>query len=160
MSDSENSEEQPAPEKKSGRKKHAAPPRENWFDSEKAVAAQKKSAEVRRHKGDMRESARIFARMALRAGPQASIEKINSLAESKGANLSLLNATVRVHWVKAMKGDPASTRILMDLMGFGSVAEVKVTETDETESLKKLKKKLADDPALLDRIIKDGRDGR
>lgn len=107
----------------------------------------------------MKESARIFANLTLKAGSRTSIGKLNNLAESKGANLTLLDATVRMHWVKAMRGDPASTRIIMDLLGVSSLSEISV-KTDETESLKKLKKKLADDPALLDRIIADDRDGK
>lgn len=80
-------------------------------------AGAKKSTEVRRRKKAMKETLESMLAMKLHPGRSADVEKIGSLSDIKGQNISVEAAMLFAQIQKALKGDTEAAKYLRDTAG-------------------------------------------
>lgn len=86
------------------------------------------SGEVRRAKKSMQELAKIILNLSIENGEIHSVENIQSIAETKGKNLTVDQAILLKQVEKALKGDLQSATFIRDTSGNKPVEKVETAE--------------------------------
>lgn len=76
-----------------------------------------KSGKVRREKRALKETLETLLSMPMKNGKAADIEKIRSIAELKGKNITAQEAIALAQIVKAVKGDTRAAEFVRDASG-------------------------------------------
>lgn len=77
----------------------------------------KKSAQVRRDKKKMKETAELIMSLPLRGGQKQQIEMIQSFGALQGKNISVSEAIVYAQAKRAVKGDKQAAEFIRDTAG-------------------------------------------
>ena len=75
------------------------------------------SGKVRREKKAMKETLETLLSMPLKNGQEADLEEIQSLAATKGKNITVQEAIMLAQIQKAMKGDTKAAEYVRDTIG-------------------------------------------
>lgn len=90
------------------------------------------SGKARRAKRTMKDTLEMLLNLTLNDGEVTKPEDIKSIADLKGANLTVDQAILFAQIKKAMKGDVSSAVFVRDTSGNKLAEEVKVGEIDST----------------------------
>ena len=115
-------------------KEDLIPMSERTKEEQKVIARKggKASGKARREKRAFKETLQMLLNLTMQEGDATSPEEIRSLADLKGANLTVDQAILFAQIKKAMKGDTSSAVFIRDTSGNKLAEEVKVGEIDDT----------------------------